>query len=236
MSIRTGAASIAAALLISTSASATIIGNVDTIDPAVLHSGTVSAGYAIPWSSGGGITGTADGTNWSQTFEGEASALSAADHHWAQFGTPSVGGAIWFNSGIVTDSVLAVPAIDHGWDPNNLGEGFEPFEFKVFGCSVLGDAASCLEGVITDVYARGIDDSGSSKNADDWTSRWYFGGGFYKFFMVTDGDRLVGGPFSPGEGEIDALMVVPEPSILALIATALMGLFGFSAMRRRAQI
>ena len=138
-------------------------------------------------------------------------------------------------SGIITDSVIAVPAIDHGWELNNNGEGFEPFEFKVFSCSILGDAASCIEGVITDVWARGIYDTGTNKNADDFTSRWYFGGGFFSVFLVTDGDRLVNGPHSPCEGEIDALLIVPEPSILALIATALMGMFGFSVMRRRAE-
>lgn len=235
MSIRSSVSAMAVALLLSGNAHATTIGNVDTLDPAVLHGGTVSAGYAIPWVSGGGLTGVADGTNWFGTGETLAQSLSAADHHWAQYGTPAVGGAIWFSSGIVTDSVLAVPAIDHGWNATNTNEGFEPFEFKVFGCSILGDAGSCFEGIITDVYARGIDDTGTNKNADDWTSRWYFGGGFYSFFMVTDGDRLVNGPFSPGEGEIDALMVVPEPNILALVATALLGLLGFSVMRRRTE-
>lgn len=71
------------------------------------------------------------------------------------------------------------------------------------------------------------------KNADDWTSQWNFTGS-YNYFAITSGDRLVGGPFSPGEGEIDALAAapIPEPETYALFAAGLAAL-GFMTRRRR---
>jgi hypothetical protein len=83
--------------------------------------------------------------------------------------------------------------------------------------------------VITDVWARGVDDAGAMKNGDDWTTRWAFGS-THNYFMITSGDRLVGGPYSAGEGEIDALAAVPEPVLLSLLGLGLAGL----ARRRRA--
>ena len=84
------------------------------------------------------------------------------------------------------------------------------------------ELGSCTEGHITDVYTRGVDDTGVGKNADDWASVWGFDRP-YTIFAITSGDRLVGSPqggFSPGEGEIDALAIatpVPEPAEWALM-------------------
>jgi hypothetical protein len=71
------------------------------------------------------------------------------------------------------------------------------------------------------------------KNADDWTTQWEFARS-YNFFAVTSGDRLMGdSPFSPGEGEIDALAVaVPEPETYALFAAGL-GALAFVARRQK---
>ena len=133
-------------------------------------------------------------------------------------------------------SVLAVPAIDHGWTSDNTGEYFEPFEFRIWGCT-SATLTACTEGKITDVYTRGVDDSGAGKNADDFASVWGFDKA-YNIFAITSGDRLVNGGvpgFSPGEGEIDALAItapVPEPSEYALLGVGLAALT-FVARRRR---
>jgi hypothetical protein len=86
------------------------------------------------------------------------------------------------------------------------------------------------------VWTKGVDDVGAMKNADDWTTQWEFARG-YNFFAITSGDRLVGGGvpgFSPGEGEIDALMAapIPEPETYALFAAGL-GVLAFVARRQR---
>ena len=84
------------------------------------------------------------------------------------------------------------------------------------------------------VYVKGVDDTGSYKNADDWATVWAFEGS-YNRFKITSGDRLRGGPMSPGEGEIDALAMVgaiPEPETYAMLLAGL-GLLGFAARRRK---
>jgi hypothetical protein len=228
MFIRSIIAATAASLLLSSTASATLVGGADTIDPVTVHAGTVAIGPTLTYVSGSnGSTGTADGTTYATTFEGSASALASADHHWAQYDP-----GIYFSSGSAVQALIAIPAIDHGWTSDNTDEFYEPFEFRIFGCTAIG---SCLDaGVITDVWTRGVDDVGAMKNADDFTTRWAFGGS-YSLFLMVSGDRLVGGPYSPGEGEIDALAVeTPEPSTLALIGILALSLFGFGVMRRRA--
>jgi len=206
------------------------IGNVTLIDPATVHGGTVAIGPTLSYVSGGnGATGTADGTSFTSGGYTPAAALALADHVWAQYDP-----AILFSSATATSSLIAIPAQDHGWSPDNSIEGWEPFEFRIFGCT---SPTSCLDaGVITDVWTRGVDDLSSAKNADDWTTRWAFSGS-YSLFLLTSGDRLVGGGVpghSPGEGEIDALALeTPEPSTLALIGMTLLSLFGFGMMRRR---
>jgi hypothetical protein len=133
--------------------------------------------------------------------------------------------------GAAVSSVLAIPDIDHGWDVNNNGENWEPFEFIVWGCTAVG---ACTQGTITDVYTRGIDDSGPSKNADDFATVWGFTQS-YSLFMITSGDHLSSAGHSPGEGEIDALAIpsaVPEPETYALFAAGL-GMLAFVSHRQK---
>lgn len=183
----------------------TVIGGATLIDTATVHAGTVGPLVFMSYVTGGnGMTGTADGTTWTVGGPPPAVALATADHVWAQFDP-----AIVMSSPVATNAVIAIPAIDHGWTSDNTGEFWEPFEFRIFGCTAT---AGCIEeGVITDVWTRGVDDSGPGMNADDWTTRWAFSTS-YSFFAVIGGDRLVGGWYSGGEGEIDALAIlVPEP-------------------------
>jgi hypothetical protein len=212
----------------------TTVGSATLVDNAVVHAGTVAATSFLTYVSGGnGVTGTSDGSSYA--YDGvpdPAAAMAAADHRWLQYDAP-----IFMTSGnTFLSSVLALPALDHGWTSGNTGEFWEPFEFRIFGCTAA-TATACTEGKITDVYTRGIDDTGAAKNADDFASVWGFDRS-YNIFMITSGDRLVGGGlpgYSPGEGEIDALAVaapVPEPSEFALMIAGL-GALGFVARRKR---
>lgn len=223
---------VAALAVISSGASATTsVGSATLVDNAVVHAGTTTATTFLTYLSGGdGVTGTADGSSFAyDAVPDPAAAMAAADHRWLQFDAP-----IFMSSGnTFINSVLAVSDIDHGWTADNTGESFEPFEFRIWGCTATALTA-CTEGRITDVYTRGIDDSGAGKNADDFSTVWGFDRS-YNIFAITSGDRLVGGPFSRGEGEIDALAVaapVPEPSEFALMIAGL-GAMGLVARRRR---
>ena len=225
---------LAASLLISAMTAAhavTVVGDATLSDTAVVHPGTVTPTAYLTFLSGSnGSTGTADGTTFTLGGPTPGVAMSTADHVWAQYDP-----AIFMSSLTPLSSVLAIPAIDHGWTSDNTGEFWEPFEFKIWGCTAAVLSA-CTEGHITAVYTRGVDDTGTGKNADDWATVWSFDTA-YTIFAITSGDRLVGGPFSPGEGEIDALAVVgavPEPSELMLMLAGL-GAVGYISRRRRRQ-
>lgn len=224
---------ITTAILAATASSAfatTTIGGATLIDTAVVHSGTVSPTTYLSYSSGGGATGWADGLTWGGDGFTPAAAMSTADHHWLQFDP-----AIVVYSATALSSVLAIPALDHGWTADNTGsEFYEAFEFRIFGSDSSG--ALIEEGHITNVWARGVDDSSTWKNADDWTTQWSFTGA-YNYFAVVSGDRLVGGGvpgYSPFEGEIDAIAAIPEPETYAMLLAGL-GLLGFAAQRRKLQ-
>jgi hypothetical protein len=179
-------------------------------------------------SGGNGATGWADGSTYGGDGFTAAAAMSSADHHWLQYDP-----AILVYSPAALSSVLAIPAIDHGWTADNTGsEFYEAFEFRIFGSDSTG--ALLEEGCITSIWARGVDDTSALKNADDWSSQWSFTGS-YNYFAVVSGDRLVGGGvpgFSPGEGEIDAIAAIPEPETYAMLLAGL-GLLGFAARRRK---
>ena len=222
---------ITAAILTATASSAfatTAIGGATLIDTATVNSGTVSPTAYLSYSSGGnGATGWADGSTYGITGISAASAMATADHNWLQYDP-----AIVVYSATALSSVLAIPAIDHGWTADNTGgEPWEAFEFRIFGSDSTG--ALLEEGHITNVWAKGVDDSSALKNADDWTSQWSFTGA-YNYFAVVSGDRLVGGFYSPGEGEIDAIAAIPEPETYAMLLAGL-GLLGFAAQRRKLQ-
>ena len=225
---------IATAIVVCASSSfaTTTIGGATLIDTAVVHSGTVTTPttYLTYVSGGNGLTGTADGATFTLGGYTPAAAVATADHAWLQFDAP-----ILMFSSFALNSVLAVPAIDHDWTSGNTTEFWEPFEFVIKGCT-SASITSCSEvGVITDVYTRGVDDTGTGRNADDWSTRWGFSQA-YNYFGVFSGDRLVGGCYSCGEGEIDALasgaFPVPEPASLPLLLGALV-LLGL-VLRRRA--
>ncbi|WP_292994326.1 FxDxF family PEP-CTERM protein [Nitrosomonas sp.] len=222
---------ITAAILTATASSAfatTAIGGATLIDTATVNSGTVSPTAYLSYSSGGnGTTGWADGSTYGITGISAASAMATADHNWLQYDPTIV-----VYSATALSSVLAIPAIDHGWAADNTGdEPWEAFEFRIFGSDSTG--ALLEEGRITNVWAKGVDDSSALKNADDWTSQWSFTGA-YNYFAVVSGDRLVGGFYSPGEGEIDAIAAIPEPETYAMLLAGL-GLLGFAAQRRKLQ-
>lgn len=221
------AAALAAA---GSAAAATTVGGATLIDTATVHAGTVTPVAYLSYVGGGnGLTGWASGSSWGATGESAATAMATADHHWLQFDAP-----IFMTSGAVAlNAVIAIPALDHGWTEGNTGEFFEPFEFRIWGCTAPTATACVEQGHITDVWARGVDNSGPLKNADDFTTRWAFDRGSYNFFMIQSGDRLLGGSYSPGEGEIDALAVaVPEPESYVLMGLGL-AVVGFVARRRQ---
>lgn len=210
---------------ISTAFATTTIGGATLTDTATVNSGTVSPTSYLSYVSGGnGATGWADGSTYGGDGFTAAAAMSSADHHWLQYDP-----AILVYSPAALSSVLAIPAIDHGWNADNTGEFWEPFEFRIYGSDSSG--ALLEEGHITSVWARGVDDTSALKNADDWSSQWSFTGS-YNYFAVVSGDRLVGGPWSPGEGEIDAIAAIPEPETYAMLLAGL-GLLGFAARRRK---
>lgn len=214
----------------STSFATTTVGGATLIDNATVINGTVAPTTYLSYVSGGnGLTGVADGTNWAATGESASQAMSTADHHWLQFDP-----GILMHSANAISSVIAIPALDHGWTAGNTGEFWEPFEFRIFGCTGASTTACSEEGRITKVWTLGVDNTGSSKNADDWTTEWSFNRS-YNYFAIVSGDRLVGGCYSCGEGEIDALAVgqasVPEPSSMLLLGSGLVGL----ALRFRKQ-
>lgn len=209
----------------------TVIGGATLPYTATVHSGTVSPSSYLNYVSGGsGWTGIAAGTGSSNEYAYSVSdAVSAADHKAAQFDP-----AILFHSQSALNSVIAVSGIEHGWNASNTNEFWEPFEFRIFGCTTSSLSACNEQGTITDIWELGVDDVTAYKNGDDWTSQWAFNQS-YNYFAVFSGDVLVGGSYSPGEGEIDALAAgitsVPEPSTLALLGLGLGGIF-FSRTRK----
>ena len=208
----------------------TVIGDATLSDTAVVVDGTVTPTAYLTYLSGSnGATGTADGTSFTSGGFSVPGALATADHAWGQYDP-----VIFMTSGATPlTSVLAIPAIDHGWTADNTGEFWEPFEFKIWGCTAA-DFTTCTEGHITVVYTLGVDNAGTGKNADDWATVWTFDTA-YTIFAISSGDRLVGGPFSAGEGEIDALAfapAIPEPSELMLMLAGL-GAIGFMSRRKR---
>ena len=229
-SISSAVAAIALATSVPLVYGQTTVGGATLIDTATVHSGTVAPTSFLSYVSGGnGLQGFATGSTWGGTGDTQATALATADHIWAQYDP-----AIIFYSSVAISAVIAVPALDHGWTPDNSGEFWEPFEFKIYGCSVTGGCTDA--GVITDVWTKGVDDTGAYKNADDWTTRWSFSSA-HNYFAVVSGDRLVGGCYSCGEGEIDALGVaaIPEPETYAMLLAGL-GLLGFAARRRKLKL
>lgn len=213
----------------------TPIGGATLVDTAAVISGTVSPTTFLTYVSGSnGATGDANGTSYSILSPGltPSAAMATADHLWAQFDP-----AIVMHSDVALGAVIAIPAIDHGWTATNSGAGsepFEPFEFRIWGCTTSTfSTTACELGHITKVWTKGVDDVGANKNADDWATQWNFERD-YNFFAVSSGDRLVGGPFSPGEGEIDALAAapIPEPETYALFAAGL-GVLAFVSRRQK---
>lgn len=210
----------------------TTIGGATLIDTATVINGTVNPTSFLTYVSGGnGVTGDANGTSFNILSPGlsPSAAMATADHQWAQFDAPIV-----MHSNVALSAVIAIPAIDHGWTTGNTNEFWESFEFIIYGCSgATTSLTACEEGHITKVWARGVDESGASRNADDWTTQWSFNGS-YNTFVASSGDRLLDGPFSPGEGEIDALAAapIPEPETYALFAAGL-GVLAFVARRQR---
>jgi hypothetical protein len=225
----------ALAMLASAGLAQTVVGGATLIDTATVINGTVTPTTYLTFDHGSdGVTGDANGTAFNYLSPGltPAAAMATADHLWAQFDDPIV-----MHSNVALSGVIAIPAIDHGWTLTNSGPGsepFEPFEFRIWGCGTSTfSSTSCELGHITKVWTRGVDDLGVNKNADDGTTQWNFNGS-YNWFAVSSGDRLVGGPFSPGEGEIDALAAapIPEPETYALFAAGLAAL-GFITRRQR---
>ncbi len=210
----------------------TVIGSATLVDTATVINGTVTPTTFLTYVNGGdGLTGNADGLNWTDLTAtvSPAQAMATADHKWLQFNP-----AIMMHSDVALGAVIAVPAIDHGWTVGNTNEFWEPFEFQVWGCTTSTfSTSSCELGHITKVWTKGVDDVGSMKNADDWTSQWNFQRS-YNFFAVPSGNPLQGGPFSDGEGEIDALAAVPvpEPETYALFAAGL-GVLAFVSRRHK---
>jgi hypothetical protein len=224
---------IAAALAAASGAgfASTVVGGATIAETAVVHSGTIGVASTLTYVSGGdGVTGTADGTSFAyDSVADPAAAMAAADHRWLQF-DPAI---FMSTGGRAVNSVLAIPAIDHGWAADNTGENWEPFEFIVWGCT-SATLSACTQGTITDVYTRGVDDSGASKNADDFATIWGFSAS-YSLFAITSGDHLISAGHSPGEGEIDALAIaVPEPETYALFAAGL-GVLAFVSRRKKRQ-
>ena len=231
---------IAAALVAASGAGVaqTVIGGATLIDTATVINGTVNPTTFLTYVNGGnGETGNANGSTFTILSPGltPTAAMASADHLWAQFDP-----VIMMHSATTLGGVIAVTAIDHGWTVDKQGGGTEPaepFEFRIWGCATSTfSSTNCELGHITKVWTKGVDDVGAMKNADDWTTQWEFANG-YNFFAITSGDRLVSGGvpgFSPGEGEIDALMAapVPEPETYALFAAGL-GVLAFVARRQR---
>ncbi len=212
----------------------TPVGGATLIDNATVINGTVNPTTFLTYVNGGnGATGNADGSTWSPLGITPAAAMATADHQWAQFESVP----LMMNSAVALNAVIAIPAIDHGWTLTNSGPGsepWEPFEFRIWGCTTSTfSTTNCELGNVTKVWTRGVDDAGAMKNADDWTTQWEFQRS-YNFFGISEGDRLVGGPFSPGEGEIDALAAapIPEPETYALFAAGL-GMLAYVSRRQR---
>jgi hypothetical protein len=161
----------------------TVVGDATLSDTAVVNPGTVTPTAYLTYLSGSNFTtGTADGTSYTIGAFTPGAAMATADHIWAQYDP-----AIFMTSGRTPlTSVLAIPAIDHGWTSDNTGEFWEPFEFKIWGCTAAV-LSSCTEGHITAVYTRGVDDTGTGKNADDWATVWTFDTA-YTIFAITSGD------------------------------------------------
>jgi hypothetical protein len=194
----------------------TLDGNLTVIES------TAPLGTSLSYLSGGdGLIGIAGSWPVPGT---PAGAMNNYDHQWLQFNP-----AILMFSATPLSQVFAIPGVDHGPSP------FENLEFRIFGLDP--DVPALEEGHILKIYRDGFDTANTVVgHSDDYTSLWGFQRS-YNYFIINAGDRLglPGGPFSPGEGEIDALAApaVPEPSTYALLAVGL-GALGWQLRRRSA--
>jgi hypothetical protein len=118
--------------------------------------------------------------------------------------TSPANATVWRFAAPATDYLL-VPAIDHAPVP------FEAIEATLWGSSDGG--ATWIKGTLVEVYDLGM----TPAVTDDWTSRWVFSNPVH-LVGATAGLAQNLYFYSDGDVEIDAVLAVPEPATLALLA------------------
>jgi hypothetical protein len=140
------------------------------------------------------------------------------DYEWAHesnSGPTSPANATVWRFGLLATDYLLVPSLDHGPVP------FESLEATLWGSSDGG--STWIKGTLVEVYDQGM----TAAVTEDWTSRWVFSN---PVSMVGATAGLIQNNYSYGDGdtEIDAVLAVPEPATLALMA-----LCGLAVVRGR---
>jgi hypothetical protein len=150
------------------------------IEPGTVQDSTFTLGTYLGGADGS--SGSSPANDWAYTLDPafDASAADSLDHRWIQSRRSP---AVWDLS-IPSNGVIVFPSIDHGpMEPMP----YEAVEFTAWGSndpSTAGFPSGWELARPLTLYSDGWIDSGGTRESDDFTSEWTFGGASYRYIAI----------------------------------------------------